>query len=223
MTLWSRIRDDLQVPLVGASDLPTLRRQAPDHVVNQIEEALQNADPSEAKTINMNGRSIYGIHREISYGAQFTGMTSEIGVNDRTANVWLDPDDLLGSNDSNETTSNSDNSDMSRDWDDNRVEGGLSGLDDDDFDSNGTVDLGSGTQGGEYNVTPGGHTVTDEQVANSDQLTRTGNDTVAVTGNGQSNQQSGNGALAGVLNGDDNMMLVVAVAAAAALAWGVSR
>jgi len=176
MSLWASIRDDLEVPLVGADDLSTLRQQASDDVVEQVEEKLRNADPSEAKTINMNGRSITGIHTEVGYYDAWA-------MDDDTANVWLDPDDLLD-NDSNETTSNSNNTDMSngRSWEDQEYQGDLGDIanDEDAFDD-GTVDLGHGTEGGEYNVGDDGNTFSDDEVAADDDIARTGNDTVTDT------------------------------------------
>jgi len=117
---------------------------------------------------------------------------------------------------------------MSRTWEENRVEGGLSGLDDDDFDDSGTVDLGSGTTGGQYNVTDDGHTVSDEEVrANPDQYQVTGNDTVQTTNQPTSNQpetdQQGDDSVLSALGGDNQTLLLVGAAAAVAVARGVSN
>lgn len=116
---------------------------------------------------------------------------------------------------------------MSRTWDENEYQGGLGDLADDEtaFHDDGTVDLGAGSEGGRYNVTDDGHTISDEELQNSDEYVYTGNDTAQRTepvpdGAAVAQERLRELGLAGddsESGGNQTMLLLAAAAAAAAI------
>jgi len=247
MTLptWPTVKNATKQPGISASDVRSGVFEAgaspwPYHAREEVVSVLKNAEQYRG-----DGSPYYtgGGGREIEQiEVPVQDPDNSIGLSSRTVTINVDVSESLpstysiddgfssgvndtGSNDSSNTseTTNNNESDMTRPWEESQVDGGMEELaNDEHYNDDGTLDLGSGTEGGEYNVGESGHTFSDEEVAADDDIQRTGTDTVVDTSpppvQDTSNSNSDNNS-----DSSDQTMLLVAGAVGVAAIYFITE